>query len=95
MSSEEKLKLLEQHEEFKPVVELYREFGDSLNCVLCPYKSIDKLMIHHSVESLLAIYYFVKDVLKSKRWHREYSKLANKTLLDVLEGKLHATESRY
>jgi 3'-phosphoadenosine 5'-phosphosulfate sulfotransferase (PAPS reductase)/FAD synthetase len=84
LSSEEKLKLLEQHEEFKPIVELYREFGDSLNCVLCPYKSIDKLMIHHSVESLSAIYYFVKEALKSRKWRRKYSKLANKTLLEVV-----------
>jgi 3'-phosphoadenosine 5'-phosphosulfate sulfotransferase (PAPS reductase)/FAD synthetase len=83
LSSEEKLKLLEQHEEFKPVVELYREYGDSLNCVLCPYKSIDKLMVHHGVEDLSAIYYFVKEALKSRRWHKKYSKLANRTLLEV------------
>jgi 3'-phosphoadenosine 5'-phosphosulfate sulfotransferase (PAPS reductase)/FAD synthetase len=85
LSSEEKLKILEQHEEFRPVTELYREYGDSLNCVLCPYKSIDKLMIHNSVENLSAIYYFVKETLKSKRWHRKYSKLANKTLVEFTE----------
>jgi hypothetical protein len=94
LSSEEKLKLLEQHDEFKPVVELYREFGDSLNCVLCPYKSIDKLMAQHSAESLSAIYYFVREALMSKKWRRKYSKLANKTLLEaVCMGKLCA-ESR-
>jgi 3'-phosphoadenosine 5'-phosphosulfate sulfotransferase (PAPS reductase)/FAD synthetase len=80
MSSEEKLRILEQHEEFKPIVEIYREFGDSLNCVLCPYKSIDKLMIHNSVEDLKVLYHFVKEALRSKRWLRKYSKLANKTL---------------
>jgi len=82
LSSEEKLKLLEQHEEFKPVVRLYREFGDSLNCVVCPYKSIDKTMTHHGIEDLSAIYYFVKEVLTSKKWHMKFSKLANKTLID-------------
>jgi 3'-phosphoadenosine 5'-phosphosulfate sulfotransferase (PAPS reductase)/FAD synthetase len=82
LSSEEKLKLLEQHDEFRPVVELYREFGDSLNCVLCPYKSIDKLMIHNSVEDLSVVYYFTKEALKSKRWRRKYSRLADKTLVE-------------
>jgi hypothetical protein len=88
LSSEEKLKLLEQREEFKPIVELYREFGDSLNCVLCPYKSIDMLMTHHSVESLSAIYYFVMETLKSRRWQRKYSRLANKTLLDTCQSNM-------
>jgi 3'-phosphoadenosine 5'-phosphosulfate sulfotransferase (PAPS reductase)/FAD synthetase len=87
LASEEKLRILEQHEEFKPIVTLYREFGDSLNCVLCPYKSVDKLLMHHSVENLSAIYNFVKEALKSTRWRKKYSKLANKTLLDVLEGE--------
>jgi 3'-phosphoadenosine 5'-phosphosulfate sulfotransferase (PAPS reductase)/FAD synthetase len=83
LSSEEKLRMLEQHEEFKPITQLYREFGDSLNCVVCPYKPIDKLMVHHGVEDLSAIYYFVKEALKSRRWHGAFSKLANKSLLDV------------
>ena len=81
LSSEEKLKMLEQHEEFKPIVELYREYGDSLNCVLCPYKSIDKLMVQHKVEDLSAIYYFAREALRSQKWRRKYSKLASKTLL--------------
>jgi hypothetical protein len=84
LSSEEKLKMLEQHEEFKPIVELYREFGDSLNCVLCPYKAIDKLMIHNSVEDLYPLYCYIKDALRSQRWRRKYSMLANKTMLDAL-----------
>jgi 3'-phosphoadenosine 5'-phosphosulfate sulfotransferase (PAPS reductase)/FAD synthetase len=84
LSSEEKLKILEQHDEFKPIVELYREYGDSLNCVLCPYKSIDKLMVQHKVENLSTIYYFVKEALRSQKWRRKYSKLANKTLLATL-----------
>jgi 3'-phosphoadenosine 5'-phosphosulfate sulfotransferase (PAPS reductase)/FAD synthetase len=82
LSGEEKLRILEQHEEFRPIVEIYREYGDSLNCVLCPYKSVDKLMIHNSVENLSAIYYFVKEVLKSDRWRRKYSRLASRTLVE-------------
>jgi 3'-phosphoadenosine 5'-phosphosulfate sulfotransferase (PAPS reductase)/FAD synthetase len=84
LSSEEKLKILEQHGEFRPIVELYREYGDSLNCVLCPYKSIDKLMAQHGVESLSAVYYFVREALTSRKWRRKYSRLANKTLLEVV-----------
>jgi hypothetical protein len=42
LSSEEKLKLLEQCEEFKPVIDLYMEFGDGLNCIVYPYKSVAK-----------------------------------------------------
>jgi len=87
LSSEEKLKMLEQYTEFRPVVELYREYGDSLNCVLCPYKSIDKLMVHNSVEDLSVVYYFTKEALKSKRWRRKYSRLADKTLVEfTVEG---------
>lgn len=87
LSSSEKLKMLEQHEEFKPIVTLYREYGDSLNCVLCPYKSIDKLMVHNSVEDLSVVYYFTKEALKSKRWRRKYSRLAGKTLVEfTIEG---------
>jgi len=85
LSSEEKLKILEQHEEFRPIVELYREYGDSLNCVLCPYKGVDKLMIHHGVENLSAIYYFVKEALESERWRRKYSRLASRSLLEVVQ----------
>jgi hypothetical protein len=74
--------MLERHEEFKPVVELYREFGDSLNCVVCPYKPTAKLVVHNSVENLLAVYYFTKEALRTSKWHRKFSKLANKTLLE-------------
>jgi hypothetical protein len=83
LSSEEKLRMLEQHEEFRPVVELYREFRDSLNCVVCPYKPVEKLMVHNSVEDLSVVYSFVREALRSSRWRRRFSKLSNRTLLDV------------
>jgi 3'-phosphoadenosine 5'-phosphosulfate sulfotransferase (PAPS reductase)/FAD synthetase len=89
LTSEEKLRILERYEEFKPIVELYREYGDSLNCVLCPYKSLDKLMIHNSVEDLSVVYYFAKEALKSKRWRRKYSKLANRTLVEFISRQGH------
>jgi 3'-phosphoadenosine 5'-phosphosulfate sulfotransferase (PAPS reductase)/FAD synthetase len=82
LSSEEKIKLLEQHPEFRPIVELYREFGDSLNCVVCPYKPTEKLVVHNSIEDLSAVYHFAKEALTSRRWRRRFSKLANKTLLE-------------
>ena len=84
LSSEEKLKILEQHEEFKPVVNLYREFGDSLNCVICPYKSIDKMLLHNTVEDLSSIYCFIREALSSKRAKRKFSKLMNKTLYEYI-----------
>jgi hypothetical protein len=84
LSSEEKLKILELHEEFKPVVELYKVYGDSLNCVLCPYKSINKLLAHHRVENLSTLYYFVREVLLSRKWRRKYSRLHNKTLEEYI-----------
>ena len=80
LSNEEKLKLLEQHEEFKPLVKLYREYGDSLNCIVCPYKSTTKMLQHHAAEDLSAIYYFVKEALTSKKWRKCFSKLAVKTI---------------
>lgn len=80
LSSEEKLRLLRQHPEFTPVVELYEVYGDSLNCVLCPYKSVEKLLKHHAVEDLSALYHFTREVLRSGRWRRRFSKLANRTL---------------
>jgi hypothetical protein len=72
--------MLELHEEFRPIAELYREYGDSLNCVLCPYKTTDKLLIHNNTENLSALYYFVKEALRSKKWHKKYSILTNKPL---------------
>jgi len=86
LSSEEKIKLLEQHPEFRPIVELYRVFGDSLNCVVCPYKPVEKLVVHNGIEDLSAVYHFAKEALTSRRWHRRFSKLANRTLLECGHG---------
>jgi len=85
LDGEEKLKLLKQYEEFRPIVELYEEFSDSLNCVLCPYKSIDRMLQHNNVEDLSPIYYFIKEALRSKRWCKRFSKL-NTVKLDEWLG---------
>jgi hypothetical protein len=87
LSGEEKLELLKQHEEFKPVVKLYEEFGDSLNCVLCPYKSVDKMLKHHSVEDLSVLYDFLRISLKKDRWRRKFSRLGSKTLAEYVVSK--------
>jgi hypothetical protein len=83
LSDEEKLRMLERHEEFKPIVQLYMEFGDSLNCVICPYKSIKKLLMHNAVEDLSAIYSFAKEALRSSKHISYFSKLLNKTMLEL------------
>jgi len=86
LSDEEKLKILESHEEFKPVVVLYKVFGDSLNCVVCPYKSHLKLMKHHAVEDLTVLYYFARQCLKSERWRRYFSRLLSVPLVYFLRA---------
>jgi len=80
LSSDEKLKILSQYEEFKPIVELYKVYGDSLNCVVCPYKSISKMVKHHVVEDLRILYYFVRLSLKSEKW-KKFLRLSQRPLL--------------
>jgi 3'-phosphoadenosine 5'-phosphosulfate sulfotransferase (PAPS reductase)/FAD synthetase len=77
LSSEEKIKILEQHEEFKPIVLLYRRFGDSLNCVLCPYKSREKYMKLHAEEDVSIIAKFIELVMRNNRWKEKFSILNN------------------
>lgn len=84
MSPEEKLELLKQHEEFRPIVKLYEEFGDSLNCVLCPYKDMDKLLKHRGIEDLSILYDFLRESLLSSRWRRKFSRLGSKTLAEYV-----------
>jgi len=80
LSDGEKLQLLRRHEEFWPVVRLYEEFGDSLNCVVCPYKSRSKMMRHHAAEDLSALYRFAEECLRSRKWKKMFSALANRPL---------------
>jgi 3'-phosphoadenosine 5'-phosphosulfate sulfotransferase (PAPS reductase)/FAD synthetase len=77
LSSEEKFKILEQHEEFKPIVLLYKRFGDSLNCILCPYKGKKKYMKHHAIEGLDIIASFIDLVMRSGEWKKKFNILKN------------------
>jgi hypothetical protein len=55
-----RLRQAQQREEFKSVINLYVEYGDSLNCIVYSYKSAAKMLQHHTAEDLSAVYYFVK-----------------------------------
>jgi len=87
LSEEEKLELLRRHEEFRPVVELYEAFGDSLNCVVCPYKSRSKMARHHAAEDLGALYRFAEECLRSRKWKKVFSALANRPLSRFLTSR--------
>jgi hypothetical protein len=78
-----KFQILGQYEEFRPVVELYREFDDSLNCALCPYKSTNKMLTHHGVEDLKTLYYFAKVCLTSIWWKKHFSRLVQRKLRET------------
>jgi len=82
LTEEEKLRLLEQHEEFKPIVELYRRFGDSMNCIVCPYKRGPKYARLNAVENMYAVWAFADRALKSSRWKHELAPARATTLLD-------------
>jgi len=70
MSDEHALGIIKEHEEFKCVTDLYETYGDSLNCIICPYKSRYKTVEYHYAENnaLNVLYPFVKEALKSSRW---------------------------
>jgi len=85
LNNEEKLELLRRHEEFKPVVRLYEVFGDSLNCVVCPYKEESKLTRHHAAEDLSVLYYFAERCLRSRDWKERFSCVKAKPLSRFLK----------
>jgi hypothetical protein len=53
LDREQKLEILRRHREFMCVVELYEKYGDSLNCVLCPYKRYMDYVRLRSVDDVL------------------------------------------
>ena len=61
------LEVLQRYPEFEPVVMLYRLFGDSLNCVVCPFKKLSKYAKYDEVEDMGIISMYMDLVLKSKR----------------------------
>jgi len=74
------LEELKKHPEFQPVVLLYELYGDSLNCVICPYKSKQKYIRYHQVENLSIVYDYMKLVMRSRRHINKLSFSKNKTL---------------
>jgi hypothetical protein len=38
------------------------------------------MLQYHTAEDLSAVYYFVKETLKSKKWRKRFTKLAVKTI---------------
>ena len=74
---------LRRYEEFQPIVKLYEIFSDSLNCVVCPYKSPKKLIKYHGLEDLSIISNFVSLVMRSEKWKKLFSFTKNKTLLEI------------
>jgi len=56
---------------------LYKRFGDSLNCVVCPYKDKKDYMKLHAVEDMSIVAEFMKLALKSERWREMFTSLNN------------------
>ena len=75
---------LRKHDEFKPIVTLYEKFGDSLNCVLCPYKNKTKLIKYRDAEDFDIMLWFMDEVMTSRKWRKRFSFLKNKPL-EVIE----------
>jgi len=71
------LEELKKHPEFEAIVKLYEIFGDSLNCVLCPYKSKEKLTRYREVEDFNIILKFMDEVMRSKKWKKKFAFLKN------------------
>jgi len=84
LSEEEKLELLRRHKELEPLVELYEESGDSLNCVVCPYRPKKELLRIHAVEDLTNVYYLARRCLRSEKWLKYFEALLNRPLTRFL-----------
>jgi len=77
-SNEEVFEILKKHKEFSCVLELYQRFGDSLNCVLCPYWSKEKILKYYSVEGDKIIYCFLQQAIRSKHYLEKYKPTSEK-----------------
>jgi 3'-phosphoadenosine 5'-phosphosulfate sulfotransferase (PAPS reductase)/FAD synthetase len=84
MSPEEKLEILRKHEEFRPIVELYERFGESMNCVVCPYFSRKEMLRIHSAENLRILHYFAEECLGSDQWKKYFKTLTVEPLNEML-----------
>jgi len=88
MDTRGKLEMLGQHQEFRCVKTLYEQYGDSLNCVICPYKSREKLA-RLGVAEPSSIYFDAIDIcLRSEKWKHKFSVLNSGTrITDFLGGE--------
>ena len=75
LSDREKLDALRRREEFEPVVLLYEEFGDSMNCVVCPYKPLRKMRRYRLAEDARILQRFAQAALRSEHWRRYFNGL--------------------
>jgi hypothetical protein len=82
LSSKEKLDLLRKHREFEPVIWLYDKFGDSMNCLYCPYKSKDKISALHRVEDMTVVKMFIDRFITSEKVRKSVSGVSNMSLAD-------------
>lgn len=81
LTNDDVFKILEQHKEFNQILDLYRIFGNSVNCVLCPYRSPKKMMYNWRI----ILYSFLDYVLKSKTFKASFRFLLN-TQLGMADG---------
>ena len=88
IDSDRKLEILKQHKEFECVVKLYEVYSDSMNCVICPYKSKEKIMRLAGSDPLVAVYWNTIDVcVSSERWRKKFSLLGiSKKIIDYMKG---------
>jgi len=74
MRDEDVFEVVKKHEEFRCVVDMYERFGDSLNCVICPYKAREKILRYHFSDSnaLDFIHQFMVLAIRSKNWLKRF-----------------------
>jgi len=87
MRDEDVFEVVRKHQEFRCVVDIYERFGDSLNCVICPYKSREKILRYHFSDSnaLEVIYPFMKLAIRSRNWLKRFE--APNTLEKFINNK--------
>lgn len=71
-SDDEVFDILREYDEFSYILKLYEKFGDSLNCIVCPYKNKAKLLQYHFAEDLGIIHDYMKQVMRSKYFLTKY-----------------------
>jgi 3'-phosphoadenosine 5'-phosphosulfate sulfotransferase (PAPS reductase)/FAD synthetase len=82
LSSKEKLNILRKHKEFEPIVFMYDRFGDSMNCMYCPYKSKENIEKLHRVEDMTVVKMFIDRFISSRSVRKSVSGITNMSLSD-------------